>query len=166
MTARRSAWWSLVLLLTAATIAAAALGGWQLTTKHRTPPPADGPAQRTSVQEAASADLPKILGYTYETVEQTLTEATSLMTERFKATFSQTMRDDVIPTAREKQITSQVAVVGTAVEALSSDQATLLVFIDRTITQAGQASLDAGARVRVQLQKQGGVWLVDDITPV
>lgn len=166
MAGRRIGWWCLVVLLAVATVVAVALGGSRMVAQRAQPAPLDGPAQRSAVLDIARADIPKIFSYTPATVESALTDAASLMTERFGKEFLDKAHADVISQARQRQITTQTAVVGAGVETMTRAQASVLVFTNRTVTQADKEPQHDSSRLRVQLQKSGTTWLVDDIQPI
>lgn len=166
MPPRRVAWWCLVLSLTAAIATTVFFGAQQMVAKNQNAAPPDRPEQRSAVLQVTSVAIPKMLGYKPDTVESTLTDALSLMTRRYQAVFSERLHREIIPQARQRQLTNDVSVVGAGVEALSRDRAAVLVFVNRTVTAPGHGQYREGSRLRVQLQDVGGAWLIDDIDPV
>lgn len=124
--------------------------------------------------QAASADLPsratdeipKIFGYDYQTVERTLTEAATLLTPDYRREFEDRANKDIIPQARDRQVVSQAHVVGAGMLDAQRDSASVLVFMNRTVTDKSKQPVYDGSRLRVDYQKIDGNWLIKYIQPV
>jgi Mce-associated membrane protein len=69
----------------------------------------------------------------------------------------------VIPQARDRQVVSQVNVVGTGMLSAERDSASVLVFMNRTVTDKSKTPVYDGSRLRVDYQKIDGKWLIKDI---
>ena len=129
--------------------------------------------QTRAVQEAsaelpalASEQIPKVFGYDYQTVERSLTEAATLLTPDYRREFEDRAAKDIIPQARERQVVSQAHAVGAGMLSAERDSASVLVFMNRTVTDKSKQSVYDGSRLRVDYQKIGGKWLIKYITPV
>ena len=73
-------------------------------------------AARTELVQLAKAEIPKVLGYEYRTVEGSLTEAFPLFTGDYRREFEARAVNDIIPQARERQLVNQVDVTGVGVQ--------------------------------------------------
>jgi Mce-associated membrane protein len=163
---RRVAWWALVVALTAATLAAAALGGWQLQVKNRQPP-ADQAADRQVATQAASTGTVKLLSYSPDTLDQDFSAAEAMLTGDFLAYYKQFTSQVVAPTARQKRLTTTATVVGAGVESLTSQNASILVFVNQTTTSQDTPSpTKSSTSVRVSLSRVNGTWLIAKFDPV
>ena len=72
----------------------------------------------------------------------------------------------MIPGAKEKQITASAAVPAVAVESLTASTATLIVYINQTVTVGTEAPTGTASSVREPLQKVNGAWLIEKFDPI
>lgn len=165
---RRVAWWLLVVVLSGATMAAASVGVWQMSVKSRQPPPvADQAADRQAASQAASTGTVKMLSYSPDTLEQDFNAAKAFLTGEFLSYYDQFTSQTVAPAAREKRLTTTATVKQAGVETLTTDSATILIFVDQTTTSRDQPSpSEAASSVRVSLTKVKGKWLISKFDPV
>jgi len=71
------------------------------------------------------------------------------------------------PAAKEKQVTMRAAPVGAAVESVSRDRATVIVYINQTTTVAGNpAPSQSQNALRVGLTEVDGRWLINRFDPL
>jgi Mce-associated membrane protein len=162
---RRLAWWTTVIVLIAAMLSALGIGLWQAV-EGRQIEQAQDAAARESVLEVAKSTTIAMLSYKPDTVEAQLNGALSLLTGDFRESFAELTSDTVIPGAREKRITAVAAVPAASVVSLSRDRATLLVFINQTVTVGTAEPSDTASSVRMDLQKINDKWLVAEFDPV
>lgn len=153
----------LAAVLAAAFVGLSAVGGvlyWNRAEAHA--------AQDTRAELAplAAETIPKILGYDYQTVETTMTDVYPLLTPRYRQEFEQQATQTVIPQARQRQIVSQVNVVGRGVMSAARNSGMVLVYLNRTVTDKSKEPLVDGARVQVSYEKVDGRWLIDMIKPI
>lgn len=159
---RRAAWWTLVLVLTAATLAAVGVGGWQLVTKSHPPVVADQTAARQAAIDAASNGTVKILSYTPDTLDQDFAAAKACLTGDFLNYYDQFTRTIVEPAARAKRVTTKAKIVQAGVETLTSNSASILIFVDQTVTSNDKSDpTQTSSAVRVRLTKVKGTWLIE-----
>jgi Mce-associated membrane protein len=111
----------------------------------------------------AAQQIPLILGFDYQTVERSRTEVYNLMTPDFRRQYEDDTTKNVIPQARDRQVVSQVNVVGTGMLSAERDSASVLVFMNRTVTDKSKTPVYDGSRLRVDYQKIDGKWLIKDI---
>ncbi len=121
---------------------------------------------RAQLGPLAAQQIPKMFGYDYQTVETTLTAAADMLTPDFRQEFQDRATKDIIPQARERKLVSQANVVGVGVLDAHRTSASVMVYLNRTLTEkAGQPVYD-GSRLRVDYQKVGDKWLIGYITPI
>jgi Mce-associated membrane protein len=160
-------WWTLVSVLLAGTILAVVLGGSQMTVKNRAvTSPSDQVAARQEVVDAATNATVKILSYTPETVEQNASTAEALLTGEFLEYYVDFVKKTVVPTAREKQVSTTATVVRAGVVTLGQSAASVLVYVNQTTTAGTEPPTNAASAVRVGLQRIDGDWRVDAFDPI
>jgi Mce-associated membrane protein len=110
--------------------------------------------------------IPLVFGYDYQTVERSLTDAYQLLTPEYRREFEDRATKDIIPQARERQVISQANVVGVGVLSAQRNSASVMVFMNRTVTDKSKQPLYDGSRLRVDYEKVGGQWKIGYITPL
>ncbi|MEZ0363057.1 mammalian cell entry protein [Mycobacterium sp. pUA109] len=121
---------------------------------------------RAALAPLAADEIPKVFGYDYQTVERSLTEAYPLLTPAFRREFEERATKDIIPQARQRQVVSQVSVVGVGILAAQRTSGSVMVYMNRTVSDKSKQPLYDGSRLRVDYQKVGGKWLINDIKPI
>ncbi len=166
--ARRVTWWVLVIALTGATVGAATLGGWRMQVKsQQLPPLADQPADRQAATQAASTGTTKVLTYSPNTVEQDFSTAEALLTGDFLIYYKRFTSEIVAPAAREMAVTTSATVLRAGVESLTSQKASILLFVNQTTTTRDKPSPAVTSNsVQVGLTRVNGAWLIDHFNPV
>jgi Mce-associated membrane protein len=104
-----------------------------------------------------------VLGFDYQTVERSRTEVYPLMTPEFRRQYQDDTTKNVIPQARDRQVISQVNVVGVGMLAAQRDSASVMVFMNRTVTDKSKQPVYDGSRLRVDYEKIDGKWLIQNI---
>ena len=107
-----------------------------------------------------------MFGYDYQTVERSLTDAYTLLTPDYRREFEDRATKDIIPQARERQVVSQANVVGVGVLDAHRNSGSVMVFMNRTVTDKSKQPVYDGSRLRVDYQKVDGKWLIRYITPI
>ena len=116
----------------------------------------------------AKNQVPAVLGYDFQTVERTLTDAYAMLTPHYRVAFEQKAQKQIIPEAREKQLVSQISVVGVGVIDAHRNSGSVMVYVNRTVsykTNRNEPIFD-GARIRVDYLRIDGKWLIDAITVI
>jgi Mce-associated membrane protein len=121
---------------------------------------------RVELAPLAADEVPKVVGYDYQTVERSLTEAYPLLTPDFRREFETRATNEIIPQARDRQLVSQVNVVGVGVLAAQRTTGSVLVYLNRTVTDKSKQPLYDGSRLRVDYHKIDGKWLISEIRPI
>jgi Mce-associated membrane protein len=123
-------------------------------------------AARAELPSLALEQIPKVFGYDYQTVERSLIETYPLLTPDFRQKFEQDAAQKVIPEARKRQLVVQISIVGVGVEAAQRNTGSVLVYMNRTVTDKSRQPLYDGSRLRVEYRKVDGKWLIDAINPI
>jgi len=121
---------------------------------------------RSELPELAAQQIPVILGFDYQTIERSRTDAYLLLTPEFRRQYEDDTTKNVIPQARDRQVISQVNVVGVGMLDAHRDSGSVMVFMNRVITDKTKQPLYDGSRLRVDYQKVGRDWRISDITPI
>lgn len=153
---------ALGVLLALGLVALGAVGGrlyWSGSScgANRPPAPSWPPAQQ---------QIPKVFGYDYQTVERSLNEIYPLLTPAYRKEFEDRATKDIIPQARDRQLVSQANVVGVGVLEAQRNSASVMVYMNRTVTDKSRQPVYDGSRLRVDYQKVDGKWLINYITPI
>jgi Mce-associated membrane protein len=114
----------------------------------------------------AAQQIPKVFGYDYQTVERTLNEIYPMLTPDYRQEFKDRAARDIIPQARERQLVSQATVVGSGVMTAERDSASVMVYMNRTVTDKSKQPVYDGSRLRVDYRRVDGKWLIEYITPI
>jgi Mce-associated membrane protein len=110
--------------------------------------------------------IPLVFGYDYQTVERSLTDASQFLTPDYRREFEDRAAKDIIPQARERQIVSQANVVGVGVLTAQRNSASVMVFMNRTVTDKSKQPVYDGSRLRVDYDRIDGQWKIRYITPI
>jgi Mce-associated membrane protein len=121
---------------------------------------------RNTLAPLAADQIPRVFGYDYQTVERSLTEAATLLTPTYRSEFEDRVNKDIIPQAKDRQIVTQADVVGVGVLEAKRDSGSVLVYMNRTVTDKSRQPAYDGSRLKVDYQKVDGKWLISYITPI
>ena len=165
---------AVTILLGVCFVAAAGVGGWLYWnhTEKR-----GEQAARTELGECvngqapptcglAAQQIPQVFGYDYQTVERSLNEVYPMLTPDYQHEFRDRANKDIIPQARERQLVSQANGVGVGVLSAQRNSASVMVYMNRTVTDKSKTPIYDGSRLRVDYQKIDGKWLIKYITPI
>ena len=104
----------------------------------------------------AAKQIAQVFGYDYQTVERSLNDVYPLLTPDYRQEFEDRANKDIIPQARERQLVSQANVVGVGVLSAQRNSASLMVYMNRTLTDKSKTPIYDGSRLRVDYQKIDG----------
>lgn len=122
---------------------------------------------RTEARVAAEEQAVAMLAYTHEEVDAQTDAAAEGLTGDFRDEYLNLMRNIIAPGAKEKAISVQVSVQGSSVVSADSDRAVTLLFLNQITTSSeNPEAVTSGSRVRVELEKHDGRWLVSRLTPI
>ncbi|MBV8930438.1 MAG: mammalian cell entry protein [Mycobacteriaceae bacterium] len=152
-------------LLAAAFVGLAGVGGWLYWGRVEL---RGEQAARAELGPLAQKEIPAVFGYDYQTIERSLTEAYTMLTPDYRKEFEQRANSDIIPQARDRQVVSQANVVGVGVMDAHRNSASVMVYINRTVSDKSnrQQPIYDGARLRVDYKRLNGKWLINYITPI
>ena len=154
---------AVVSLLTTAFVGLAAAGGWLYWERVET---RGEQAARAALPPLASQQIPEVFAYDYQTVERSLGAAYLLLTPAYRHEFEKSANEQIIPEARKREVVVQASVVGVGVIAAQRNSASVMVYMNRTVTDKTRQPLYDGSRLRVDYQRIGGKWLINYITPI
>lgn len=121
---------------------------------------------RAELPGLAANQVPLILGFDYQTILDSRTKAYALMTPTFRTQYEDDTTKNVIPQAHDRQLISQVNVVGAGMLDAQRNSGSVLVFMNRVLTDKSKQSLYDGSRLKVDYRKVDGKWLIDGIKPI
>ncbi len=152
-------------LLTTAFVGLSALGGWFYWDRVET---RGEEAARAALPSLATKDIPRVLGYDFQTVERSMDDVYPRLTPSYREVFKKQVNQDIIPEARKRQVVSQVDVSGVGVMSAKRNSASVLVYMNSIWTDNSNSKepVYKGSRVRVDYQRIGGSWLINFITPI
>lgn len=125
-------------------------------------------AQLARIESLAAAKDSTIalLSYKSDTVEKDLEGAKSRMTGAFKDSYSQLIKDVVIPGAKREHISATATVPAAASVSATPNHAVVLLFVNQTAVVDKSPPADSVSSVRVTLDKVDGRWLISGFDPV
>lgn len=121
---------------------------------------------RDTLPALATQQVPQIFGFDYQTVEGSLNTAALLLTDDYKVEFEERAQREIIPQARERQLVTQANVVGAGMLDAQRNTGSVLVFLNRTVTDNTKQPVYDGSRLRVDYAKQRGEWKIKYIQPI
>jgi Mce-associated membrane protein len=152
-----------VSLLIATFVGLAAAGGWFYWDRVET---RGEQAARATLPALAKDQIPRVFAYDFQTVERSLSEAFPLLTPSYRREFERSVNAQIIPEAKKREVVVQANVVGVGVMAAKRDSASVMVYMNRTVTDKSKQPVYDGSRLRVDYQQIGGKWLINFITPI
>jgi Mce-associated membrane protein len=122
-------------------------------------------AEIESVAAAKDSSV-AILSYQPDHVEKDLGAARDRLTGKFKDSYTQLVRDVVIPGAKKDHISALATVPAVASVSANPNHAVALVYVNQTVTVGNDAPTDTASTVRVTMDKIGNRWLISSFDPV
>jgi Mce-associated membrane protein len=150
-------------VLTLSFIGLAAVGGWLYWDRVET---RGEQAARAALPPLAAKEIPEVFGYDYQTVERSLGAAYLLLTPGYRQEFEKSANEKIIPEARKREVVVQASVVGVGVMAAQRNSASVMVYMNRTVTDKTRQPLYDGSRLRVDYRRVDGKWLINYIQPI
>ena len=123
-------------------------------------------AARAVLPGLTAKEIPEVFAYDYQTVERSLGEAYRLLTPDYRQEFRKSANAQIIPEAKKREVVVQANVVGVGVMTARRDSASVMVYLNRTVTDKSRQPLYDGSRLRVDFKKVGRQWLIAYITPI
>lgn len=150
-------------VMVVAFVALSAAAGWLYWSRVQT---RGEQAARAELAGLAAKEIPEVFAYDYQTVERSLTAAYPLLTPAYRAEFQKSANTQIIPEAKKREVVVQANVVGAAVMSAKRDSGSVMVYMNRTVTDKTRQPLYDGSRLRVDFTKVGKRWLIAYITPI
>jgi Mce-associated membrane protein len=154
---------AVVSLLTTAFVGLAAASGWFYWERVQT---RGEQSARAVLPPLVAKEIPQVFAYDYQTVERSLDAAYPLLTPGYRKEFEKSANQQIIPEARKREVVVQASVVGVGVMAAQRNSASVMVYLNRTVTDKTRQPLYDGSRLRVDYQRVGHKWLINYITPI
>ena len=150
-------------LLVVAFVGLSAAAGWFYWERVQTRGEA---AARAVLPGLAAKEIPEVFAYDYQTVERSLSAAYPLLTPAYRQEFQKSANTQIIPEAKKREVVVQANVVGVGVMSAKRDMASVMVYMNRIVTDKSRQPLYDGSRLRVDFTKTGKQWLIAYITPI
>jgi Mce-associated membrane protein len=151
------------LLITPVFVGLAAAGGWFYWDRVQI---RGEQAARAALPALAKDEIPRVFAYDFQTVARSLSDAFPLLTPAYRREFERSVNAQIIPEAKKREVVVQASVVGVGVMDAKRDSASVMVYLNRTVTDKSKQPLYDGSRLRVDYQRVGGKWLINFITPI
>lgn len=120
---------------------------------------------RAEALAAAETAATAVLDYRPETVAEDLAAAEPLLAPPFLDRFREQSREVTVPRSRDGGVASSARVAGAGTASVSGDDALVVVYLDRhTVGHDGIPHV-LQTVVEVGLVREGGRWLVGELTP-
>jgi len=107
-----------------------------------------------------------MLSYKPDTVQRDLDAARDRLTGGLRDSYSQLIRDVVIPGSKQKRIAAAASVPAAAPITASPNHAVVLVFVNQTVTVGADPPTDTASRIRVTVDKVKNQWLISGFDPI
>ena len=150
-------------LLVTVFVGLAAAGGWFYWDRVQT---RGEQAARAALPALAKDEIPRVFAYDFQTVARSLSDAFPLLTPAYRREFERSVNAQIIPEAKKREVVVQASVVGVGVMDAKRDSASVMVYLNRTVTDKSKQPVYDGSRLRVDYQRVGGRWLINFITPI
>ena len=152
-------------LLAAVFVGLSAAGGWFYWERVQT---RGEESARAVLPHQAADEIPKVFAYDYQTVERSLAEAYPLLTPEYRQEFQRSANAQIIPEAKKREVVVQANVVGVGVITAKRDSASVMVYMNRTVSDKAsrQQPVYDGSRLRVDFKRIDGEWLIAYIAPI
>lgn len=154
---------AIVSLLITVFVGLSAAGGWFYWDRVQTR--GEGSA-RAMLPALAAKEIPQVLGYDYQTVERSLNDVYPLLTPAYREEFKKQANTGIIPEARKREVVSQVSIAGTGIMFAKRNSGSVMVYMNRTVTDKSKQPVYEGSRLRVDYQRLDGKWLINYILPI
>jgi Mce-associated membrane protein len=141
----------------------AAAGGWFYWDRVQT---RGEQSARAALPALAKDEIPRVFAYDFQTVARSLSDAFPLLTPAYRREFERSVNAQIIPEAKKREVVVQASVVGVGVMDAKRDSASVMVYMNRTVTDKSKQPVYDGSRLRVDYQRVGGKWLINFITPI
>jgi Mce-associated membrane protein len=153
------------LIVFAVLVVAVACGGFMLSRSNGST--ADEHDAAADALAAATQAVPSLLTYDASTVAGLAKDESGVLTDSFAAEYTKLVNEELAPAAKQRQLVTQTEVASGGVVTEGKDRVTVLLFLNQVSLAKGMKTpAETGSRVRVVLQRVGGEWRIDKLTPL
>jgi Mce-associated membrane protein len=159
-------WWLIAVagcLSVVGIVGLSAAGGWFYWERVQT---RGEQSARAVLPALAAKEIPEVFGYDYQTVERSLADVYPFLTPEYRQEFQKSANAQIIPEAKKREVVVQANVVGVGVMSAKRNSASVMVYLNRTVTDKSRQPLYDGSRLRVDFKKIDDEWLISYITPL
>ena len=96
-------------------------------------------------------------------MERSFDNTYTMFTPDFRRQFQEKAKTNIIPQARNRQMVSEVNVVGVGVMDGHRNSGSVMVFINQTWIDMSRQPLYNGSRIKVDYERLDGRWLINSI---
>lgn len=122
---------------------------------------------RTASVDAARRSVAAMFTYDFHTVDTELPKAANDFTPSFKSDYLKLINQVIAPGAKQKQLTVQATTQAAGVVSADRSHAVVLLYLNQvTTSKDSPQGTVTPSRVRVSLDKDGGHWLLAQVTPL
>ncbi|QLL06975.1 mammalian cell entry protein [Mycobacterium vicinigordonae] len=121
---------------------------------------------REVLTKQAAKEIPQFFGYDFQTIERSLNDVYPLLTPAYRQEYKKVVNEQIIPEAKKREMVVQVDVVGVGVMQAKRNSATLMVYMNRIVTDKARQPIYEGSRLRVEFERDQGKWLIAHIMPI
>lgn len=123
------------------------------------------PAATAEVTAAVTTALNRVFSYSYDKTEVTERAAAESLRGKALDTYRQLFAE-VRELAPQQKLVLTTRVVSSAVQELTADRATLLVFLDQSATRADRNTTSAAAaQLSITAEREGDTWVITRLQP-
>lgn len=117
--------------------------------------------------DAAKAGAEAMFSYEYGEVEKQLDEASNDMTGDFQQSFRTYAKTQVVPAAKEDQVTVKATTAGAAPVRFGGDSASVMVFLNQVAnSNAGPKAAFTPSRLMMSMKEVDGRWLIAEVQTI
>lgn len=122
---------------------------------------------RTDSVTAARHSVEAMFTYDYHTVDTELPKVGPSLTPGFRSDYMKLVTDVIAKGAKEKQLTVKATTQAVGVVSADRSHAVVLLYLNQVTTgkDSPQGTITP-SRVRVNLDRENGHWLVGNVTPI
>ncbi|OLF05017.1 hypothetical protein BLA60_37930 [Actinophytocola xinjiangensis] len=122
-------------------------------------------ARTAEVSAAVTTALNRILSYSYDRTEDTEAAADAVLRGEARQAYDK-LFEEVVAKAPEQKLVLTSRVVTSAVQELSENEATVLVFVDQSATRADAGTSNASAaQLSIKVRRDGDTWVITGLEP-
>jgi Mce-associated membrane protein len=115
---------------------------------------------------AARDSTTTLLSYQPDTAATVLTAAEDRLTGTFKDSYTQLIRDIVIPGSQQRKVAVTASVPAAAAISATATRVSVLLCVNQTTTIGTDKPTDSTSSVRVTMDKSGDRWLISAFDPI